>query len=182
MGKAHRPTTHRAGCSVAKNTKLADNSAQGVGTAASSAALASERILGYGARRMGKAKPDQELAGHPSTLGRHLANLRQTKGLTLRQVEEQTQGEVSNAYLSQVEHGKIASPSPNVLHSLSQVYGVPYGDLMERAGYVQPTASRADSAKHGRVPTFAQKNLTREEEDALLEYLAFLRSRPGTRR
>lgn len=115
-------------------------------------------------------------------LGPYLANLRTARKLTLRQVEDATKGEVSNAYLSQVEHGKIASPSPNVLHSLAMVYEVPYEDLMERAGYVVSTAGRADSAKHGRVATFADKHLTKEEEDALLEYLAFLRSRSGRRR
>lgn len=71
--------------------------------------------------------------------------------------------------------------SPNVLHALAQVYGVPYELLMEKAGYIAPAASgvllSAAGARHGRAATFADDNLTREEEESLLEYLAFLRSR-----
>ena len=67
-----------------------------------------------------------------STLGEHLARLRTASGLTLRQVEEATQKEVSNAYLSQLEKGKITKPSPNVLHALADAYKTSYEDLMER--------------------------------------------------
>ena len=56
--------------------------------------------------------------------------------LSLRQVEEATGKAVSNAYLSQLANGKIQKPSPNVLHSLSGVYGVPYEALMEKAGWL----------------------------------------------
>jgi HTH-type transcriptional regulator, competence development regulator len=64
------------------------------------------------------------------------------------------------------------------------VYVVPYDTLMEKAGYFPRTSSspsaqvlRSATARHGRVPTFAEENLTQEEEESLLEYLAFLRSR-----
>jgi transcriptional regulator with XRE-family HTH domain len=96
--------------------------------------------------------------------------------MTLREVEDATGKEVSNAYLSQLEHGRIAKPAPNVLHSLAQVYGVPYDVLMERAGYL-----RRDSGKGGRLPTFAIEDLTPEEEEALLDYLAYLRFRKRKR-
>ncbi len=64
-------------------------------------------------------------AGARSDLGGLLADLRTAKGLSLRQVEEATDRAVSNAYLSQLEKGKIQKPSPNVLHSLAEVYAVP---------------------------------------------------------
>src|SRR5437868_6833026 len=60
--------------------------------------------------------------GRPNELGPLLADLRTAKRLSLRQVEEATGKAVSNAYLSQLENGKIHKPSPNVLHSLSGVY------------------------------------------------------------
>jgi transcriptional regulator with XRE-family HTH domain len=81
-----------------------------------------------------------------------------------------------NAYLSQLEKGKIQKPSPNVLHSLAAVYAVPYETLMEKAGYLLPS----DGDKHGRrrrLAAFAIDDLTAEEEEELLKYLAFLRSR-----
>src|SRR5437879_5463731 len=69
------------------------------------------------------------------SLGEFLAFTRGIKKLTLRDVEDATEKEVSNAYLSQLETGKITKPSPNVLHALAQVYAVPYELLMQKAGY-----------------------------------------------
>jgi transcriptional regulator with XRE-family HTH domain len=116
------------------------------------------------------------------SLGEYLANVRTTKQMSLREVEEAANGVVSNAYLSQLEHGRIAKPSPNILHCLAQVYAVPYETLMEKAGYIAAAAPESTgSRRHGRVPMFAKQNLTSEEEEALLEYLAFLRSKKGKR-
>ena len=56
------------------------------------------------------------------TLGQYLASIRTDRKLTLRQVEEATNKEVSNAYLSQIENDKIQQPSPNVLHALADIY------------------------------------------------------------
>ncbi len=112
-----------------------------------------------------------------SSLGAYLSDLRSTKKMTLREVEDATCKAVSNAYLSQLENGRIAKPSPNILYQLSEVYAVAYDKLMEKAGYL--VSARRDSEKHGRVATFADENLTSEEEDALLSYLAFLRQRKG---
>jgi transcriptional regulator with XRE-family HTH domain len=110
-----------------------------------------------------------------SALGVLLADLRAAKALSLRDVEEAAGHAVSNAYLSQLEKGKIRKPSPNVLHELAAVYGVPYETLMEKAGYLLPaTESRG---RRRRLAAFAIDDLTAEEEEELLKYLAFLRSR-----
>lgn len=113
--------------------------------------------------------------GQPSELGALLSDLRTAKGMSLREVEEATGQAVSNAYLSQLEHGKIKKPSPNVLHCLSGVYAVPYEALMEKAGYLLPPGD----GRRRRTPlaAFAIDDLTAEEEEELLKYLAFLRSR-----
>ena len=58
--------------------------------------------------------------------------MRKSRGLTLRQVEEATEKEISNAYLSQLETGKISKPSPNVLHTLANLYAAEFQTLMER--------------------------------------------------
>jgi len=113
------------------------------------------------------------------SLGAYLKTLREAKKLTLRDVEAQTEKEVSNAYLSQLENEKIVKPSPNILYSLAEIYGVSYEELMEKADYVVASNSRKDHEKHGRIATFAvgDKTLTKEEEEALLQYLSFLRSK-----
>jgi transcriptional regulator with XRE-family HTH domain len=104
-----------------------------------------------------------------------LSDLRTAKGFSLREVEEATGNAVSNAYLSQLEKGRIKKPSPNILHSLAEVYVVPYETLMEKAGYLMPAGQGGGRRK--RLAVFAIDDLTAEEEEELLKYLAFLRSR-----
>lgn len=111
------------------------------------------------------------------TLGQYLADQRILKHMTLREVEQACNGDVSNAYLSQLEHDRISKPSPNILFSLASVYGVPYEILMGKAGYITEANQRKPNERHGRIATFANESLTKEEEEALLEYLAFLRTR-----
>ena len=80
------------------------------------------------------------------TLGQYLASIRADRRLTLRQVEEATNKEVSNAYLSQIENDKIRKPSPNVLHALAEIYGISYEQLMDMAGYITSAARRKRKA------------------------------------
>lgn len=108
-------------------------------------------------------------------LGSYLKGARLALGLSLRDVEEATDKEVSNAYLSQLENGKISKPSPHILYSLSGALSVPYETLMERAGYIAPSSARAEGKKHGKAATFSIENLSVEEEKALLDHLAFYR-------
>ena len=123
----------------------------------------------------GTQRRRSRFVGRPTELGALLADLRTAKGLSLREVEEATDKAVSNAYLSQLENGKIKKPSPNVLHSLAEVYAVPYEALMEKAGYLVP--SEDGGGGRTRLAAFAIDDLTAEEEEELLKYLAFLRTR-----
>ncbi|WP_417849323.1 helix-turn-helix domain-containing protein [Thalassoglobus sp.] len=135
------------------------------------------------------AKTGKQVAASSTSdqsLGDYLSHIRSMKQMTLREVEEATEKEVSNAYLSQLENNKIAKPSPSVLHALAEAYSVPYEKLMEKVGYLKPKSKSVGLAsisrneeRHGRVATFANENLTEDEEDKLLEYLAFLRTRKG---
>lgn len=115
--------------------------------------------------------------GQKISLGQYLASIRKDRGMTLRQVEEATDKEVSNAYLSQIENNKIQHPSPNVLHALSEAYVIDYGYIMELAGHITPSKTRGEDERHGRVATFANHNLTDEEESELFKFLEYLRSR-----
>lgn len=123
------------------------------------------------------AKVAEEPTGARVTLGQYLASIRNDRGRTLREVEEMTDKEVSNAYLSQIENGKIRQPSPNVLHALSVAYSIDYGYLMELAGHITPTQARGEDQRHGRLATFSDHNLTPEEEAELFNYLNYIRSR-----
>lgn len=102
-----------------------------------------------------------------------MADARKRKRLTLRAVQEAVG--ISNAYLSQLETGKVQSPSPIVLHKLSELYGLPYATVMQEAGYPLPeTVKETDS---GTRLAARVGETTQEEEDALVDYIRFLRSR-----
>lgn len=111
------------------------------------------------------------------TLGQYLASIRTDRGLTLRGVEDATEKQVSNAYLSQIENDKIKKPSPNILHALADLYGISFEKLMEKAGYLMSATNRQAEERHGRVATFSEHNLTPGEEKELIEYLDFIRRR-----
>ena len=119
---------------------------------------------------------DEESVVKPA-LGKYLASIRKDRGFTLREVEERTNKQVSNAYLSQIETSKIEKPSPNILNALSDLYEISFEGLMELAGYMMATSSRRSNERHGRVATFAEHNLTHDEEEELMRYLEFIRSR-----
>jgi transcriptional regulator with XRE-family HTH domain len=123
------------------------------------------------------SKDPNEEAAPKLTLGQFLASIRADRKMTLRQVEEATNNQVSNAYLSQIENEKIKQPSPNILNTLAEIYGIDYGELMEMAGHITPTRSRGQEERHGRVATFANHHLTPAEEAALIDYLRYIRSR-----
>jgi transcriptional regulator with XRE-family HTH domain len=124
--------------------------------------------------------PDDERSLEKLTLGQYLASIRNDRKMTLREVEEATNKQVSNAYLSQIENDKIRKPSPNILHCLAELYGISFDNLMEMAGYLMSPTKRANDERHGRVATFAEHHLTPEEESELMQYLQFMRSRKRT--
>lgn len=112
------------------------------------------------------------------SLGEYLKAARENKEFSLRKVETLTS--ISNPYLSQIESDKIKQPSPIMLHKLSELYEVPYETVMMLAGYPVPGAKiGSESGATGRTAQFASRigPVTKQEEDALFEYLDFLRSR-----
>jgi transcriptional regulator with XRE-family HTH domain len=113
------------------------------------------------------------IASMRKTVGQHLAEFRKRANLTLRAVEAETG--ISNAYLSQLENGKVQQPSPKMLNKLAELYRVDFVHIMKLAGYPLPSVSAPGSSLHARLgPT------TADEEEALADYLDFLRSkRPG---
>ena len=107
-----------------------------------------------------------------SNYGSFFKAARKAKSLTLRKVEQLTG--ISNAYLSQLETGKVKQPSPNVLYKLSELYEVPYEVLMEKVGYPVPGSKKETSDDKSVFRRIGK--VTQDEEEALLAYLSFLRS------
>ena len=113
--------------------------------------------------------------------GTYLKQVRNALGLSLRDVEQRTNRAVTNGYISQLESGAVKAPSVRVLHALSDAYGVSYADLMRRAGLHVPETSPGSSARKNdplaSLPHRAIEELSAEEENELLQYLQFIRSR-----
>ncbi len=105
-----------------------------------------------------------------------LKSLRSAKDLSLCQVEKKAG--VSNAYLSQLENGKIKEPSPHILHKLADVYNTSYNDLMKLAGYIKKQEGENVSKKIMSDVAFkAMSELEDDEKEAVLEYIEFIRNK-----
>lgn len=111
--------------------------------------------------------------GEGSSLGSFLKGARERKRLTLRAVEAATG--ISNAYLSQVESGKIRGPSPANLSKLAGAYEVSYGHLMNLAGH--PLPGRLNSVVDPTGIAAKLGPVSSDEEQELIAYLRFLRSK-----
>jgi len=96
------------------------------------------------------------------SFGNYVRRLRKSKGLTLKQVENQAK--VSNAYISQIERGLRNPPHPDILKRLAKAYDVQHRELLVAAGYLEEDS--ADTAKRRQIeeayehvrtdPTFKQ--------------------------
>jgi len=107
--------------------------------------------------------------------GEYFRALRESKQLTLREVEKATN--VSNAYLSQLESEKIKQPSPLILHKLALFYGVSYGALMEKVGYPVPQKEERTAETETNAVAYRIGEITEDEEVEILNYLKFIRTR-----
>lgn len=81
-----------------------------------------EQIIAAQCATIAEEYGEQLLIQHvmPSLLSLNFREMRKAKGLTLREVEETTG--ISNAYLSQLETGKIKSPGYETVKLLYDLY------------------------------------------------------------
>ena len=105
-------------------------------------------------------------------LGLLLKESRKLSKLTLRQVEESTG--ISNAYLSQLENGKIKKPSANVLYKLASIYRVDINSLLRASGIIKKTdeSTKLSDDFLSKVAFFASELSEREMEE-VLDFLKF---------
>lgn len=108
-----------------------------------------------------------------SSLGAVLRQARDVRGLS--GIDAAKAAGISAAYLSKLENDAVKRPSPHVLHQLSEALAVPYAELMRLSGYRVPGASSPTPADTVGAALFA--DLTDDERDELLEYLAWYRTR-----
>lgn len=112
------------------------------------------------------------------SVGVFLRQAREVRGRS--SIETARSAGISPAYLSKLENDAVRRPSPDVLHRLSEVLGVPYAELMALVGYPVPGAEEPPDNTRLGAALFA--DLTDEERDELLEYLAWYRARKRSTR
>lgn len=69
-----------------------------------------------------------------STLGEHLRSLRESRKLSLNDVEKAIN--ITTTRLNRIEHNVVNEPSPRVLSALADFYDISIIDLYIRAGYL----------------------------------------------
>lgn len=106
-------------------------------------------------------------------LGLYLRSARTSKSLTLRDVERETG--VSNAYLSQLEGGKIKQPSPAVLQRLAAFLEADFMEVMRLAGHPVPAVTQPNRTLQDLSRRIG--HVTSDEADKIAEYVEFLRSK-----
>ena len=111
------------------------------------------------------------------SIGTVLRQAREARGGS--SIETARNARISPAYLSKLESDSVRRPSPAVLHRLSEVLGVPYAELMALVGYPVPGVD--GSPDHARLSAALFADITDEERDELIEYLAWYRARKRSR-
>jgi HTH-type transcriptional regulator, competence development regulator len=107
------------------------------------------------------------------SLGTVLRQAREVRELTATDAAKAAG--ISAAYLSKLEGNAVKRPSPQVLHRLSQALGLAYADLMRLSGYHVPGPEEIAPADSVAAALFA--DLTPDEREELVEYLAWYRAR-----
>jgi transcriptional regulator with XRE-family HTH domain len=113
-----------------------------------------------------------------SSFGSVLRQAREVRELSA--VDAARAAGISAAYLSKLENGAVKKPSPHVLLQLSEALTVPYADLMRLSGYRVPGQHDQNAADTIGAALFA--DITVDEREELLEYLAWYRARQRSKR
>lgn len=109
-------------------------------------------------------------------LGARLRALREQRAWSLREVA--ARAGVNHGYLSQLERGEVAEPTPSMLHKLAHGYGQPFIVLMRWAGYVEEEPGL--TANHARALSYLGDNPTDAEVDAIQAILEVIREKRAT--
>ena len=112
------------------------------------------------------------------TFGAVVRSARSVRGLS--STETARGAGISPAYLSRLENDAVKRPSPGVLHRLGEVLKVPYAELMTLVGYRVPGVDEVPDP--ARLDATIFTDLTDDEREELIEYLAWYRERKRSRR
>ena len=112
-----------------------------------------------------------------TSIGAVLRQARDVRQLTA--VETARAAGISPAYLNRLENDAVKKPSPHVLHQLSEALTVPYNDLLRLSGY--PLPHESERRPEDTIGSALFADLTDDERDELVDYLAWYRARQRSR-
>jgi transcriptional regulator with XRE-family HTH domain len=117
----------------------------------------------------------KKAAAKQSDFGPYLKETREKLGLSLRRVQELSNGTVHNAYLSQIENGRTKNPNPDLLAAIAKVYGLDFWNLLHRAGWPIPREEPKGDQRWRGSPLRDLMDLSDEEMEELLDFAGYLR-------
>ncbi len=89
---------------------------------------------------------DDKITPQSIKFGQYLHKLRTERNWSLRDIQEKTKGEVSNAYLSQLESGKKNVPTLKVIQRIADAFELPIEVFLNEAGYASPNIAAKKEA------------------------------------
>jgi transcriptional regulator with XRE-family HTH domain len=113
---------------------------------------------------------------YATLLGERLRRLRQQQGLSLHDVEDQSQGEFKASVVGAYERGERAV-SITRLHRMAEFYRVPVSELLPEPG--DATVRTARGVTEDVVIDLAALEGAAEDEAALARYVAAIQARRG---
>lgn len=105
--------------------------------------------------------------------GENIRRLRDALGLSLRDVEKLTEGQLRSGHLSQIETGQVRNPSLSVLRELAKAFGMKMPDLV---AIIEPEEQDPSEATQLRAAALF-RNIPLSQQAAALEFLTYLARR-----
>ncbi len=106
-------------------------------------------------------------------LGNELRAVRKLRERSLQGVAGPAK--ISVAYLQKLENGVVNNPSPRVLRRLAGALEIPYGRLMELAGYLEPEQEEERRRLPSVPVVLAGEELSEAEWRAVAAFVRYLK-------
>ncbi|MDO7907172.1 helix-turn-helix domain-containing protein [Paenibacillus sp. JX-17] len=100
------------------------------------------------------------------SFGTYMRHLREEQGMSINQLA--ASADISNSQISRIENGLRGVPKPVTIRKISDALGIPYAELMQRAGYLEDGAEAYMNEK-GAVPDWANSRDKRDFKKMLEE-------------
>lgn len=130
----------------------------------------------------------QKISDDFHTIGEYVKYVREERHLTLRDVVElikvavmkkelDPKCVVSPGYLSSLEAGKYADPSPFKLKALAHIFNIGYELLLNKAGYLDHASNKIKQDANFTLMLKEVESLTPTERESVVAYIDFVKTR-----